>query len=537
MSLAHNQQYRYGSAALADEFAVRKSGLFEPRGLPIGFYGNRRLWIDGDAPLITFGGAGSGKLTTKIGHIMCLVKDRSMMILDPRGEIAATFMAALAHNGIEAFLWNPYGLHGLPRHRFNPLDHIRPESQNFHADCKMTAQSLTPVTTTGNGRYFQQRASNWVESLIKRICELEGHVSLPMLMDVLNMVETDGSGWPEYLERMMSSAFPDVRRTAGELLSKQTSAHNEFGGIVGEIYGSLSCLDDPVLRASLDGSDFSLAELCASDRPRFVFIMIPAEYLIQVGAVLRLVIANLLIYKARSPSSPSVLALMDEAAQLGPFKMLEQLNTYARGFKLQVSTYWQGVGQTRANFTDAGAEAFIGSAHVRDFVGVRDYKTAQLVSDMLGTETLEYDDERIQEAARRQKVQALQRMMAGEDAFAAMLDVAHFKKAAELPTKQPRKVRTADEILAMQGSRQIMFVGGDEPLAIEATKRPYFKCPELAGLYLPNPYHPPHDKVRIATWWGWKWARVIREPVPKKFESYAQYQDGTWAYVEGYKPT
>lgn len=37
----------------------------------------------------------------------------------------------------------------------------------------------------------------------------------------------------------------------------------------------------------------------------------------------------------------------------------------------------------------------------------------------------------------------------------------------------------------------------------------------MAGLYLPDPYHPPMDRVQIATFWGQRWRDVITEPVPR----------------------
>src|SRR5690606_8770094 len=106
-----------------------------------------------------------------------------------------------------------------------------------------------------------------------------------------------------------------------------------------------------------------------------------------------------------------------------------------------------------------------------------------------------------------------------------------------LRTKQARKLMTEDEILSMPEDRQILFISGKDLPPISAQKYPYFAQSAMAGLYLPNPYHPPGDKVRLKGRWGASWARVIREPVPQKFASFAQYRNGDWAYVDGYKPT
>ncbi len=485
-----NEQYRFGSAGWADERQMRGAGLFGGHGLPIGFMGRKSIHLEGDAPLITFGGAGTGKLTTVIGHVMCTVKDRSMIVLDPRGEIAATFMPALARHRIEAFLWNPYRLHGLPSHRCNPLDPIDPRKPTFHADCKLVARALVSVTSKSDGKYFEQRGSGWVEAILKFDAEVFGHTNLGNLMRVINVIEGDLTNWATFLEAMRTSTFDDVRRTAGEMITKQQDSPREFGSVMGEIYASLSFLDDPTLRASLENPDFSLADVCNSSSPKIVFLMIPAEYLHQSAACLRQFFTACMLYKSRAPGSRRLLMLIDEAAQLGSFQALQQLYTYGRGIGIQPWTFWQDIGQISHNFGASGTDTFMASSQMRQFLGTRDLNTARLISNMLGTETLEYDDTRQQEEASRQKRLAVQRALQGEDMLSAMLEAAHFSKAARMRTKQSRKLLTDEEVLSLVLDKQIIFLSGREPLAVLADRKPYFECPELAGLYLPNPYHP-----------------------------------------------
>lgn len=532
-----NEQYRFGSAGWADEYQMRKAGLFAERGLPIGFWGRRRLWLESDAPLITFGGAGTGKLTTVLGHIFCGAAARSMIVLDPRGEMAATFAPALMRQGVKVFRWNPYGLHGLRAHRCNPLDPIDPNRQTFHADCKLAAQALVSVTSTSDGKYFEQRGSGWVEAFLKFDAEVHGNVTLQRLMAKINLVEAGGSDWPDLLEGMTQSAFADVRRTAGEMIAKQQDSPREFGSIMGEIYACLAFLDDPVLRASLDEPEFSLREVCTASRPVVVFIMVPAEYLHQCGSALRMFLTACMLHKSQNPGSRRLLMLIDEAAQLGHFKTLQWLYTYGRGLGIQVWTFWQDIGQVTQNFGQTGPDTFLGSAHMRQFLGARGLQTARLISGMLGTETLEYDDARLQQEAQRHKRHAVERALAGENVMSAAMEAAHYRRAAQMRSKQQRKLLTEDEVIGLGGDKHVLFISGQEPLAVLGDRQPYYQCREFTGAYLSNPYHPPYDRVQVAGRFGRKWLRVIREPAPKDFASFAQYQNGDWAYVEGYRPT
>jgi len=536
-SSAHNEHYRFGSAAWAQDHQIARAGLFQPGGLQISFFGQKPLYLQSDAPMLTIGGAGSGKLRDLLGYVVCNSPAQRMIALDPRGELAAISAAAHARHGVYAWTWNPFGLHSLPVHGCNPLDLLDPHSPTFHADCKLVARALIPVSGQAEGKYFEQRAAGFIEAFLKHDASAHGGTSLPRLMALVNLVESGSPSWPDVVESMLGSPFEDVRRTAAEMLTKQQDSPREFGSIMGEVYAGLSFLDDPGLQASLVRSDFSLSALTDPARVQKIFLIVPAEYLKIFAPVLRLFFAVTMIVKGRAPGAARVLMLIDEAGQLGSFEALLQSFTYGRGAGIRSWAIFQDAGQISRNFGPAGLPGFMGSAQLRQFFGVRDYQTAQAVSNMLGAETLEFSDPRQQEAARRQKVQAMQRFMTGGDPFSAAFDAAHYGRMEKMRNKQARKLMTEDEILAMPEDRQIVFIAGKTLPQIYAHKYPSFARAEMAGLYLPNPYHPPANAVRVATRWGTKTLRVIREPVPKKFESFPQFQNGSWVYVEGFKPT
>lgn len=537
MSGTWNEEYRFGSARWAETHEVQRAGMFSGHGWPVGYLGGRLLRYASDAPMLTIGGAGTGKLRDVIGHVFCTLQGGSVLVLDPRGEIAATFLPALAQQGIEAFFWNPFGLHGLPCHSCNPLDPIDPRAPTFHGDCTLAARALITVSSKAEGKYFEQRASGWVEAILRRLAESRGSVSLKDLMGPVNLIESGARGWPDFLEGMIASSFDDVRRTAGEMLVKQQDSPREFGSIMGEIYAGLAVLDDPALQRALAAPEFSMARLCQPGKPVVIFLMAPAEYLRQMAPVLRLLLTAARLHKGRTPGSGRVLMLIDEAAQLGPFPLLMELYTFGRGLGIQTWTFWQGAGQFFENFGPTGAQTFFGSSGLQQIIGVRDYQTAKLISDQLGTETLEFDDTRAQQVAGHQRLQAMQRFVGGGDPLEAAIEMMHYGRLETMRSKQARKMMTEEEVLSLPGNEQILFLPGLNLHPLRAKRAPYFSRPEYAGLYLPNPYHPPQDSVQIATRWGTKRLRVIREPVPGKFASFAQYREGSWAYVEGYKPT
>jgi type IV secretion system protein VirD4 len=88
----------------------------------------------------------------------------------------------------------------------------------------------------------------------------------------------------------------------------------------------------------------------------------------------------------------------------------------------------------------------------------------------------------------------------------------------------------------MPEDAQLLLISGLGLHPIYANKYPYFTRPEMAGAYLPNPYHPPGDAVQIATRRGPRQARVITERVPERYAHLPQYESGFWSFIEGYRP-
>ncbi|MEO1281980.1 MAG: type IV secretory system conjugative DNA transfer family protein, partial [Pseudomonadota bacterium] len=326
-------------------------------------------------------------------------------------------------------------------------------------------------------------------------------------------------------------------RTAAEMLAKQQDSPKEFGAIMGELYANLGFLDDPALLTALEGQDFSLGDLCHAPRTTKIFLNVPAEYLSLWAPLLRLFFTVAMLYKGRAPQAERIMLIVDEAGQLGKFEALLRAFTFGRGAGVRAWAIFQDAGQIIRNFGGPALQGFMGSAQMRQFFGVRDYQTAELVSNMLGSQTLSYDEPVMQDEARRQKQNAILGFINGtHDPFGAAFDIAHYERKSKHRTKQRRLLMTPDEVLALPEDKQILFISGKNLRPVLAEKYAYFTRPEMAGRFLPNPYHPPLDRVRIAMRRGSEMRAVIRERVPHAYRSFPQHHDGLWAYVEGYKP-
>ena len=529
-----NSEHRFGSARWADEAEIRRAGLFGEKGLPLGFSRNSLLRLHSDAPLITFGGAGSGKLRDLLAYVLCLCPAEPMLILDPRGELYAVSILGLAAAGTYCFAWDPLRLTGAPQHSCNPLDILKLDSPNFHADCKFIFEGLIPMPPGVSQPYFILRAREWVESIAKVCVEHWGYVSLPMLYQVINWIEGDGLKWADFLEVMLRSRFAEARRTASEMLTKQQDSQREFGSVMGEIYAYTSFLADPALSAALEGGDFSLKDLTRHNPITRIHLNVPAEYLGIWSPVIRIFFTVASLYKGRALEAPRVNFIIDEAGQLGRFEALKRSFTFDRGKGVRTWALFQAVSQIIENFEPSAVQTFLGSAQVRQFFGVRDFETAELVSKMLGDQTLEYDDLNYQQEARRYRMDAMRHAFSGGDPFEKAFEYQHYGKSAQRKTKQARPLMEPDEILNMPEHEQILFISGKNLHPLRVNKHPYYERKEMAGRFLPNPNHPPNDQVKVATSFGSKSVRVIEDTVPDKYAGFPQYAHGCVRRLESF---
>jgi type IV secretion system protein VirD4 len=415
-------------------------------------------------------------------------------------------------------------------HRLNPLEILETNSPTLFADAKFIAEGLIALSGSGGGKYFELRSREWLESLLITIVLRDGKVTFASLMREINSIEGNPIQWAGTLEFMMACYYESIRRTASEMLTKQQDNEREFGAIMGEIYAYLNVFNDPLLEAALDGSDVSLKDF---DN---LFLTIPAEYVGIWAPLLRTIFTVAMLFKGRNPDAPRLHLIVDEAGQLGKAEFLMRAFTFGRGAGVRCWAVFQDTGQIKRNYGTESLQGFLGSAQTRIFFGIRDLETAEYASRMLGDETLEYDDNVRQSDAKYQKKQIVQNILEGANPSTTAHHYQHLKLSETSRTKQTRRLMTPSEILAMPEDRAIVFVSGKNLKPLYLEKRPYYEQRDMAGLYLPNPYHPPVDKVLLKTFWGNRWHKIITGPVPKRFAHLSQHSNGSWRFVKGYEP-
>ena len=532
MAAPWNCNAPFGSARFAEPEEVARLGLLrqQPDSMLVGFLGRHRLWYSGMGGMLLVAGARSGKLRDLLAFNLCSgIYFYSMVVLDMKGELAA-ISRDLTPDRKFAIYWNPAGLHGLLRHRINPVDHLRQSSPTLVSDTKVFCENLIAASGSTHAKFFEGRAREILEAIVLTLVRLNGVLTLPDLYRVLNLLVAGGEAWLDFAFEMAESGSSFIVRIEEEIAAARDDPSGGFRGILGELMKGFACLSDPVLLESVSPPfDFSFAQLCESARAFQVYLMCPAEFVDAWAPVLKTMFVSAMAYKARHPDAPRQTWILDECAQLGAFPLVVKLFTYGAGIGIRPVGVFQSAKQMKALGPDA--ETIISSsAALQCWFGVRDLESASLLSRRIGAETLTYIDRHRQAAALHAQQRAAQALFAGGDPVRAGMELAHHARVARLPVLTQRSLRCPDEVLGMPSGKQIIFADG---LAhpIYADRRAYYDQPFMDGRYHPNPFYPPLDRVRVAHRGGHAWRRVIVERVPDRFAHYPQYADGTWSRV------
>ena len=152
---------------------------------------------------------------------------------------------------------------------------------------------------------------------------------------------------------------------------------------------------------------------------------------------------------------------------------------------------------------------------------------------MLGTQTIRVRDLVHQAEARKRKMQAAAGIMKGEvDPFDGALEMRLEEQRAQAEGFQARKLSEPDEVMALPDDEALHFISGINLRPMKVKRYPYYTRPEYAGLYMPNPEHPPFDRVKVSGRVFKGWRTVKSGAVTADLAALPQYQLGYRSWLE-----
>ena len=474
----------HGSADWMKIWRAVFKGLFKPAGLLIGDWIVQINWpmpwrlpvllpvyYRQDAHCITISPAGSGKGTSAI--IPNLLRWPWVFLMDPGGENTAVVAGYWRKKGYSFYCINPWKMHEtgpwkLPNHSLNPLDILDPTSENFTSDADVLADALIVRSgrEDGSSEFFKNEAQSVVKAMIMHIASTEPP-ERRNLLTLREYITADEEAWENLLGAMKRNATGGgaIRNEAIALERREAQdATEELSAIMSTMKEATNFLDDPAMQAALCKSEVRMSDLKTLYRKEdgkrqkgcIISVVTPLAHLQTHAAWLRLVTAVAIWTMQTAPLAKNrVLFLLDEFAALGRMDRISGGLETLRKHKVWLWPIFQSLAQIK-DIYNTRWQTFLANAGFRQFLAVNDPDTAKYVSDMCGTATVETE-------TRTSNGQLVNR---GQTA---------------------RPLATPDEVLAMRDDHQIGFIAGERPIL--ARKRPYWKRPELRGLYTRNPYH------------------------------------------------
>ena len=419
----------------------------------------RLLRYDGPAHLLTIAPTRTGK---GVGTIIpnLLTADRSMLVIDPKGENAAITWYARSCFG-PLHVLDPFAVTGRPSAACNPLDRIDAHALDAAEDAALLADALVadPPHQVAEA-HWNEEAKALLAGLILFIAA-EETAERRNLATLREMLTLPADRFVQLLAGMQDSPAASglVARAANRHLAKDD---REAAGVLSSAQRHTHFLDSPRMTAVMDHSDFEFAAL--KERTATVFLVLPPDRISTYSRWLRLMVAQALSELARSAARPSapVLFLLDEFAALGRLEPVERAMGLMAGYGVQLWPILQDLHQLRGTYgTRAGT--FLSNAGLVQVFNVNDTDTAEWVSRALGemTETYETD-------SRGQTRHQSWRTPGSTNTGTAR----HLVRRALL---------TPDEVRRLPSDSQILFKAGAPP--VFARKLRYYADPEFRGLF------------------------------------------------------
>jgi len=336
----------------------------------------------------------------------------SVFVTDPKGELAAVTATHRAERlGQKVYVLNPWGLHGLPQNRCNPLQPLieaatDPALMRGVADeAKALALQLVPEPEDERNRYFREGARTILRAVMLHLAtrDMPELCTLPEMWRVLSSTRRIERAVDEM---SASDALFGMVADLGQDLAYQIENNpDQFADFR---QGAVQALDifDPVgwLGEAVGGSEVDFKEL--KEGKASIYLVIPQDKIATHGTWLGLVTKQAIAAVARSSGKSEALFLLDEFANMGRLSGLAESLTALPGLGVRVWAFVQELSELIRLYGPHTARTVLSQAEVKQFFAVQDEQLAKTLSAALGQRTVKtrnfnlgrFDDDEIGES-------------------------------------------------------------------------------------------------------------------------------------------
>jgi type IV secretion system protein VirD4 len=330
---------------------------------------------DGEGHLLTVAPTRSGKSTTTIVPNLVRYKG-SCVVFDPKGELYRETADWRRQNVGPVYRIAPFE---ADTHAFNPLETLTGPS-----DARMIADQIMPYDPKAQD-FFRKDAIAILSALIVYVAQ-NAPQEYRNLGEIRHITSLPLREFRDVIGEMTKSPIPMVANAAQIVFDKDPE--RSIPSLRDTLNTELSLWDEPgVIKATSQNQvDFRALK----DRPATVYITVPFHKIKAYSAFLKILLVTALEAMVENPNQPDipVLFVLDEFLSLGPFpKFRDAIQTHA-GAGVRLWFFLQNLATLQEHYSDSWRAFF--DATVKMFFGTDDIFTGNLISTMLGGETIAY---------------------------------------------------------------------------------------------------------------------------------------------------
>ncbi len=497
--LTENAEDLHGSARWAGDDDVRDTGLLTAmQGVYVGGWvpqgGHRLNYLRHDGPehVLAFAPTRSGK---GVGLVIpsLLAWAESAVIYDIKGENWAKTAGFRSSQGHLCFKFSP--VEEQASSRFNPLSEVRLFTARDVSDAQNIANMIVRTgEDSPQERYWQDAAASITTGMILHVCyaaELERRVAC--LADLSHVFTRPGSGFRDTLKELINFehdpghkhdwrmptgsttvTHPVVREKVQEMLDKE---ERDFGGVLSTAKTALTLYSDPLVAGNTSASDFTIDDLVNHERPVSLYLVVPPSDKIRLRPLIRLIftmtvnrLTEKMVFQGaeQKRNKHRLLLLIDEFPSLNRMEVFADALSYMAGYGLKAYLITQDIRQ----IVDAygSNESIVSNCHVRIAFAPNQFETADLLSKMTGTTTVE-------KASYNFSGSRLSPVMAHVNASVDHIERPLMTPDEVLRIKPPQKRGSGPEERITSPGQMLIFVSGHRPIL--GTQMLYFLDPVL----------------------------------------------------------
>jgi type IV secretion system protein VirD4 len=457
-------------------------------GLRLGYKadGTPRIY-KGDAHILTVAPTRAGKGRDLLIPAL-LSYEGSALVVDPKGQLAAITARQRQRMGQRVVMLNPFRLwpkyaDGSPclerfEHvTFNPMAAL--EAENLASDCKSIAEAIVLDDSGGEGKFWNDSARQLVVGMMMYLWRTGGREkkNLVSLYDMMQAPAVYAHA-RQALDQLDADPLITARLSRFAI-DPEKDEPKSVGDIVSTAVTQCDFMGEEAIRESLKsapGNELRFRDL--RRKPMTVYLILPTEYLASCSKWFRLAIEAALFDLLHDYSRPGagagipVLMVMDEFAQLKRLQIIEEALAGAAGYGVMLWPVLQDLNQLKELYKDRW-ETFIGNAGISTWYPPKELTTSEYVSKLCGETEAGFEKKTIGQNP------------FDEDPEKRMGVNIGWERVAR-PLFLPEEVRGFGANGLCQDEMLIFATGMTK--VIRGKRVPYFKDPDFAGLYDPDPY-------------------------------------------------